>query len=202
MHENILDRSMKRLYSWRRIGLPVGAALVLGLIPLSRGWADDDKDKDEGENDEKDRITVVETYDSGAKMSESEQKVLSDGTTVLDGKTTTWYENGQKASEQEFEDDVPDGKYREWYSNGNLKVEMTYEHGVVEGEVRTYHENGVIALEYVVGKEGVKDGEYTTFHENGEIETVGQFEEGAAVGEWASFSVDGESFVYEDLDAQ
>ena len=143
--------------------------------------------------------TVREYSDSGVLVSESQQMTLDDGTTVLHGTTTTWYDTGVKASEQVFEKDVPNGSYKEWHENGNIKLEATFVDGAMDGMVKIYHENGTIKTEYIMNH-GVREGEFTTFFENGEIETVGQYEGGKPVGEWASFSSNGESFVYEDTD--
>ena len=40
----------------------------------------------------------------------------------LDGKWTSWHENGQKSWEGNFKDGHLDGKYTSWYEDGQMEV--------------------------------------------------------------------------------
>ena len=47
----------------------------------------------------------------------------------LDGKSTAWYENGQKWVEVNYKDGKKDGKGTEWYENGQIISEAIYKDG-------------------------------------------------------------------------
>ncbi|MDR1460012.1 MAG: hypothetical protein LBI60_07335 [Bacteroidales bacterium] len=49
------------------------------------------------------------------------------------GVWTSWYENGQKNSEQNYIDGKEDGKYRVWYPNGNPYIQGEYKMGMKIG---------------------------------------------------------------------
>jgi len=46
-----------------------------------------------------------------------------------DGLWTSWYENGQKESEETFKDGKRDGLWTWWYENGQKKEEVTFKDG-------------------------------------------------------------------------
>jgi len=56
----------------------------------------------------------------------------------LNGKVTTWYENGQKRSEGEWRDGKERGKWTYWYENGQKERESEYRDGKEISEKRYY----------------------------------------------------------------
>ncbi len=65
----------------------------------------------------------------------------------LNGLSTTYYENGQKDEEQEFNMGIPNGILSQWYKTGKLKLLALFENGeLVENKFIEYDENGSGAL--------------------------------------------------------
>ncbi|MGE5457150.1 MAG: TonB family protein [Methanococcaceae archaeon] len=60
------------------------------------------------------------------------------------GKYLTWFENGQLESESYFVDNKIEGKLIKWFENGQLKSEIDYQKSKVQGELKTYWKNGSI----------------------------------------------------------
>ncbi len=106
-----------------------------------------------------------------------------------DGHRTTWYPNGQKASEGEFIDGEETGAWTTWHPNGQVSSQGNYvsrnagrgnsgsRKGEKIGAWTTWHANGVKASEEVYGYETDEggfitfDGMWTTWYENGERQT-------------------------------
>lgn len=61
------------------------------------------------------------------------------------GSRTSWYPNGQKASEEELVDGSPHGAYASWYPNGQKKSEGQANHGVSVSSKR-WTETGVLEV--------------------------------------------------------
>ena len=75
----------------------------------------------------------------------------------LDGKSTFWYENGQKWWELTYKDGKEDGLYTVWYKNGQKRLEDTYKDGKYDGLSTFWYENGQKDYERTY-----KDGEFLT----------------------------------------
>jgi antitoxin component YwqK of YwqJK toxin-antitoxin module len=82
-----------------------------------------------------------------------------------------FFENGNKAEEQNYKDDLREGAFKEYYRNGKLKKEGTYEQGDVVGTFTTYYANGKKRTE----EEYVQDqrhGKGTYYNSDGSIDRV------------------------------
>lgn len=82
-------------------------------------------------------------YLSGVK--ESETYFIKSPTTTgfaQNGKSLSWYENGQLKSEVNFINGKRNGKVLNYYDNGQLKSDLTYKGDKKEGELVTYWKNG------------------------------------------------------------
>ena len=73
---------------------------------------------------------------------------------VKDGPFNTWYENGQKRSENYWEYDKKIGKWFTWYSNGQLEAEGSYVNDKKDGRWVSYNKTGekVTELLYANGE--------------------------------------------------
>jgi antitoxin component YwqK of YwqJK toxin-antitoxin module len=70
------------------------------------------------------------------------------------GEITSFYANGQKASEEYYVDGKKQGKAIGWHDNGQKKIEASYVDGKEQGKAITWDESGQTLLEvdYVDGK--------------------------------------------------
>lgn len=66
---------------------------------------------------------------------------------LFTGAVVSFYENGQKKSEQHIQDGVLSGLVKNWYSNGNIKSEENFKNNLINGKNIFYSENGEIKLE-------------------------------------------------------
>lgn len=64
----------------------------------------------------------------------------------------SWYESGQKNSEQEYIDGKENGAYRVWYPNGKIYLEGNYEKGRKTGVWSFYDTLGKMTKEADFGK--------------------------------------------------
>ena len=99
----------------------------------------------------------------------------------LDGKRTTWHENGQIKSEENFKDGKKEGKSTAWYQSGQKKSELNYKNGKKEGKSTAWYQNGQIVRE-INYKNGKKEGKYSTWHQNGQIKSEENFKDGKSDG--------------------
>ena len=62
---------------------------------------------------------------------------------LRNGVWTSWYENGNKNSQQKYVNGKEDGKYRVWHSNGKLFIKGKYKMGQKTGVWKFYDSLGV-----------------------------------------------------------
>ncbi len=129
-------------------------------------------------------------------------------------KTVIFHENGRKASEGVYIDQLKDGEWRYYadhdtlikvenyqmgkrngpwktYStDGVLLEECDYLNDRLNGIHKTYYLNGKVSLEenYVAGK---TNGKYTSYYPNGNISSTGVYHNGWRDAEWNSYDVNG-----------
>lgn len=137
---------------------------------------------------------------------------LPDGT--QQGPSLSYYEDGTRLAEANFEAGELHGAYREWFSNGQTSLEVRYAHGKKDGVERRFYEDGkkmsegryeeglregpyhewhpneqeALASAYV---DGVVHGEAKTWYESGQMRSEGSFEMGDYVGSWVGWYEDG-----------
>ena len=70
------------------------------------------------------------------------------------GEVTSFYANGQKASEEYYVDGKKQGKSLGWHENGQQKLEVNYVDGKEQGQAITWDVNGqkVLEIDYVDGE--------------------------------------------------
>ena len=95
---------------------------------------------------------------------------LKDG--KYDGRSTSWYENGQKRVEKTYKDGELDGPFRRWHENGQKEREGVFKGGRKEGLWTDWHKNGQKWSEGTY-----KNGEYSAKHWNSKGEEVETLEE-------------------------
>ena len=73
---------------------------------------------------------------------------------IKDGPFTTWYDNGQKRSENYWEYDKKIGKWLTWYSNGQIESQGSYVDDKKDGRWVSYNKTGekVSEVVYVAGE--------------------------------------------------
>jgi antitoxin component YwqK of YwqJK toxin-antitoxin module len=60
------------------------------------------------------------------------------------GDWTTWYESGQKKTEESFVAGQRNGPYRSWYPNGQMEASGEYVMGSREGEWTYWRNDGTL----------------------------------------------------------
>lgn len=108
-----------------------------------------------------------------------------------DGRSRTWYENGQLETEEFYIDGLQFGTQKAWWGNGKLKYEENYnpdgkEHGWRKG----WHENG--QLGFVAFYDNLTiDGVTKTWYSNGQLASEKNYENGKWHGVWKEWFENG-----------
>ena len=97
--------------------------------------------------------------------------------TPYTGRRTSYYPNGNKASECYFEMGLRHGPCEAWYANGEIYKAATFEIGEMQGQVTTWHVNGEKSgvITYLNGR---RHGPITHWATNGEVITDACFRDG------------------------
>ena len=98
------------------------------------------------------------------------------------GPVTTWHENGQKSSEENYKDGKRDGLAKGWHENGQKSGEVTYKDGKEDGLWTSWYENGQKRYEI-----NYKDGKLMSaeiWKPNGEKCPVTNVKDGNGVTVW------------------
>lgn len=92
----------------------------------------------------------------------AEQYMLKE---IPEGVLTSWYDTGQKHTEQEFKGGKRNGRFTRWYENGAVYMEGNYTNGKEEGLFVSWHENGQKYVEATY-KDGLLHGTYLSWYED------------------------------------
>jgi antitoxin component YwqK of YwqJK toxin-antitoxin module len=65
---------------------------------------------------------------------------------LFTGSAVSFFENGQKKSEQHVQNGVLSGLVKNWYPNGNIKSEESFKDNLINGKNIFFHESGEIKL--------------------------------------------------------
>jgi len=101
-----------------------------------------------------------------------------------------WYEDGSRAQEVRYVNNVFDGLEIEWFENGQKKSEVTWSKGALHGVWVTWYPNGQKEGE-VVYTQGKKNGCETMWYENGQMYSKGQWKNGVQEGFWIAWEATG-----------
>jgi len=145
----------------------------------------------------------------------------------LHGKYISYYDNGGKMSERNYENGKYHGEYIQYYRNGNIRTvdnfildkkhgesieydednrviqKCHYISGLLHGEFTVYYDNGNLKQECNY-KNGERHGKYTDYHENGNLRIECDYEDGKLHGRYVEYYEDGKtkeerSYVYNKL---
>jgi antitoxin component YwqK of YwqJK toxin-antitoxin module len=97
------------------------------------------------------------------------------------GKVLTFFSNGNKSSEMEYQAGLLNGPNRLYHANGKLYYESFEDYNNSNGKLSEYFENGTLKSAYLfaVDKE---DGPYKEYHENGTVKEEGTYTNGSQHG--------------------
>ena len=103
----------------------------------------------------------------------------------------TWYENGQKHSEEEYVDRKQHGRLVKWYSDGKLQFDGYFDHGEPHDTNCVYWNNGNLR-HLRVYNHGVQVGLWEQYYQTGPIEKRGNFVNGVIDGDYSAFYLNGQ----------
>lgn len=123
-----------------------------------------------------------------------ESKIVAKGQYTAgkrEGVWTTYYLNGNKASESHYQKGELSGLKTTWYEGGQKLTESHYLNGKADGNSTSWYENGnkLVERNYSVG---LADGVYNYWYENGQQQCTGQYELGKKQGTWTYWNNKGQ----------
>lgn len=112
------------------------------------------------------------------------------GPSVRVGPSLTWHDNGQKASQGGYAQDLQAGPWLSWHANGQLAEQGAYAVGVKEGVWTAYDSQGRRLSEgpYAAGQ---PDGSWTFWNPDDQTRTEGQYVLGKREGTWVEYAPEG-----------
>ncbi len=135
---------------------------------------------------------------------------------VMEGKRTTYYQNGAKSASMTIQNGFVSGEMVQFYNcnqayskanynaeglksgpaqlfyaTGQVSAKMSYVNDLLEGEYTEYHSNGALKAKFNLDA-GVITGDYESYHRNGQQESKGQFLLGEKTGTWINFHDNGQ----------
>ena len=117
----------------------------------------------------------------GSKFKEECYIQKEDGTPMLHGKASYWYENGQLKSEAVYDSGAPSGTIIAYYDDGNKMSETSYKNGKKDGEDIVYFKNGnkKKSTIYLASR---RSGTCQEWFENGKLKEVNEYKDNALHG--------------------
>ncbi len=94
------------------------------------------------------------------------------------GHWVTWYPNGQKQSEGEYDHDVQVGQFSWWFANGQRAIQGQYSDGEQQGKWVWWHENGQKSIQGDY-RQGHPVGHWTWWNQDGKVARASELEQGA-----------------------
>jgi len=116
------------------------------------------------------------------------EKNIKDG--KLDGKTTLYFQNGQKLIEMNFKNGLPNGDAKAWFSNGVQHFTGNFKDGQKDGpwEFKNDTNQFLLKSNYLIGK---RDGKWTEYYKNGKVKSDGTYKNDLKEGEWSYYYSNG-----------
>ena len=108
------------------------------------------------------------------------------------GKSTSWYENGQKQLEENFLEGLLNGKSTKWLENGQIVLEESFKEGKQISETRyTYYDNN-LRDSLKTFKNNRLNGQSIYYrHDNGQKFIEGSYKDNKADGKWTFWDKSG-----------
>lgn len=104
---------------------------------------------------------------------------------ILNGKTCTFYIDGKKQIEVNYQDGVRHGEALNWYESGTLKEKVEYKKGKLLS-FEKFYENGQSQGKVSI-VDGALNGESVYFYENGSVYKKGHWKNDLRHGHWMTF---------------
>ncbi|MCY7421140.1 MAG: tetratricopeptide repeat protein [Chitinophagaceae bacterium] len=137
-------------------------------------------------NDKQEKAGVWEFYHANGKV-RVRNNHLND---KPEGKSLSWYDNGQKAGESFYKDGELDGVSTEYFYNGLKRKVEHYKAGKKDGEEIGYTANGI--KEFIAHyTNDVEEGLLTYYYKNGKIQNIADYKNGKAEGNYKSYYLNG-----------
>jgi len=122
-----------------------------------------------------------ETYQNGKIKFRYFVKEI-DGNYLKHGLYSTWYPDGTKKEEIEYEKGKKNGEYLSWHENGAKYEEGEFKDDKLNGDYTWWYKNGTKG-----GQEqfldGLRDGSFKSWHSDARIKTIANFSKGMIDGE-------------------
>ena len=112
----------------------------------------------------------------------------------MDGPSITYFENGQKSSEEFYKNGKKDDSSIRWYKNGQKSSSINFINGRMDGLFVRWHKNGQQSVEESFAN-GKKEGPSIRWNKNGKKTLEGYVRNYKKVGKWHGRRGDGWSFV-------
>ena len=104
-----------------------------------------------------------------------------------DGKWLKFHPDGQKISEQEYEDGLAIGHWKEWHENNQQWKDESYEDGRQHGKAIHWRTDGAIVFEGQFDSDK-KEGDWIYYyHAHGKKKSMGGYKRDKKHGEWFNF---------------
>ena len=123
------------------------------------------------------------TYDDGTPCFEAQQRQDSHGTWLLNGRWTSWHENGQVQEQGWYEDQREVGDWQWWDDNGQRIAAGQFVDGKREGDWAFWYSNGVRQIDAHYS-DGLGTGYWTLYFDDGQKCAEGAFDGGEITGFW------------------
>lgn len=124
----------------------------------------------------------------------AKKQVVEKGTYLNNQKNgiwTTYFFNGNKKHEINFEQGSPIGDAKFYYSDGQIWEEGYWNIDHWEGNYKFYHKGGQLAYDWNYNERGRRTGSQKYYHENGKIKYVGNWDNGKTIGTLKVFNENG-----------
>jgi len=112
--------------------------------------------------------TYREKYANGKLKIQYTYIIRLDGTWLKNGIETTWFENGKKKTEGEYQNGKKVGTWISWYENGVIGQKGTYQNDKKEGLWTKYYRNGNKGSEGYY-RDNQRDGKWKKWYEDGRL---------------------------------
>ena len=113
-------------------------------------------------------LTYREKFSNGKLKIQYTYLVRPDGTQVKNGLETSWYENGKKKSEGEYQNGKKVGVWVSWYDNGVIGQKGTYQDDQKNGVWIKNYRNGNKESEGLY-QNNMREGSWKKWYENGKL---------------------------------
>jgi len=167
MSPSQIEKAQELVRNWKPSNRIKTAESPSTIIPQPSKSNGEEPEVERRERSGDEQRKVLRTYWDNGNLKLESHYIGKKSKPKFDGRSTMWYESGNKKSENHYKNGIPEGWWTDWHESGEKSLEAYYKNGKSEGTRISWNASGKKKwVQYY--KNGIKVGTWTDYWHTGE----------------------------------